>query len=60
MAEIYFIGGMFILILIICAVAVFFFVQTYRKEQREKMQRKTENGKRKTENRSEPPAVAGG
>ena len=50
MSEIFFIGGMFVLILVICTVAVFFFVQTYRKEQREKTQRKTENGKRKTEN----------
>lgn len=50
MSEIYFIGGMFALIMIICTVAVFFFVQTYRKEQREKMQRKVEKVKRKTEN----------
>ena len=50
MSEIYFIGGMFVLILIICTVAVAFFIQTYRKEQREKTQRKAENVKRKAEN----------
>jgi cbb3-type cytochrome oxidase subunit 3 len=49
MSEILFIGGMFVLIFIICTVAVVFFVQTYRKEQREKIQRKTENAKLKTE-----------
>ena len=50
MSEIYFIGGMFFLILVICTAAVFFFVKTYRHEQREKIIRKMENEKRKTEN----------
>ncbi len=49
MSEIYFIGGMFVLILVICTVAIFFFVQTYRKEQRDKIKRQAERVKPKAE-----------
>jgi TRAP-type C4-dicarboxylate transport system permease large subunit len=40
LAEIYFIAGMMTLILIICTVAVYFFIKTYKKEMREKELRK--------------------
>lgn len=50
MAEFYFIAGMFVLILIICTIAMVFFAQVYRQEQREKLARKIEKEKRKTEN----------
>lgn len=45
MAEFVLIGAMFALILVICTIAVVFFVRQYRKEMREK----AENQKRKAE-----------
>lgn len=39
-AEVYFVAGMMVLILIMSAVAVYFFVKTYKKEMREKDERK--------------------
>ncbi len=41
-AEVYFIAAMMILILIVCTVAVVFFFKTYKKEMREKAERKAE------------------
>ncbi len=38
-AELYFIAAMFILIFIICGVAVYYFFKTYKKEQAEKQKR---------------------
>jgi F0F1-type ATP synthase membrane subunit b/b' len=38
-SEIYFIAGMFILILILCVSVCVFFYKTYRKEMREKQER---------------------
>ena len=38
-SELYFIAGMMVLILILCAVAVIVFFKTYRKEMREKAER---------------------
>jgi large-conductance mechanosensitive channel len=38
-AEVYFIAAMMVLILILCAVAVFIFIKTYKKEMREKQER---------------------
>ena len=35
-AEVYFIAAMMVLILVLCAVAVYSFFRTYRKEMREK------------------------
>lgn len=35
-AEIYFITAMMVMILVICAVAVYFFFKTYKKEMKEK------------------------
>lgn len=40
LAEIYFIAGMMVLILIISVVAISFFFKTYKKEMREKELRK--------------------
>ncbi len=40
LAEIYFIAGMMVLIMIISAVAIFFFFKTYKKEMRERELRK--------------------
>ncbi|MEP6901706.1 MAG: hypothetical protein ABJA66_08150 [Actinomycetota bacterium] len=40
LAEIYFITAMMVLILIVCAVAIYFFFKTYKKEMREKELRK--------------------
>lgn len=39
LAETYFITAMMILIFVICAVAVYFFFKTYKKEMREKHER---------------------
>ena len=54
LAEIYFIAGMMVLILIICAVAVFFFFKTYKKEMRERELRQKnkeiQNPKSETQN----------
>lgn len=44
-AEFYFIAAMMILILVICAVAVFFFVKTYKKEMKAREWRKSEKEK---------------
>ena len=41
-AELYFIAAMMVLILVICAVAVYFFFKTYKKEMKEKEARKAE------------------
>ncbi|MGB7203642.1 MAG: hypothetical protein WBD16_15460 [Pyrinomonadaceae bacterium] len=38
-AEVYFIAAMMVLILVVSAVAVYFFFKTYRKEMREKDER---------------------
>lgn len=38
-AEIYFIAGMFVLIIMICVPATYFFFRTYKKEQAEKQKR---------------------
>ncbi|QYO65346.1 hypothetical protein [Leptolyngbya sp. 7M] len=40
-AELYFIVGMMVLILIICGVAVYVFFRQYRKEMREKQRKST-------------------
>ncbi len=40
-AEIYFVGAMMILILVICAVAMFFFIRQYRREMKSKNRQKT-------------------
>ena len=37
--EIYFVGGMMALVLVISAVSIYLFVKTYRKEMREKEER---------------------
>ncbi|MFM8441494.1 MAG: hypothetical protein ACKN97_09415 [Acidobacteriota bacterium] len=37
--EIYFVGGMMVLVLVISAVSIYLFVKTYRKEMREKEER---------------------
>ncbi len=47
-AELYFIAGMFVLIFIICAVAVYYFFKTYKKEQADKKKRLEQ--KKKIEN----------
>lgn len=47
LAEIYFIAGMMVLIFVICAVAVYFFFKTYKKEMREKKDRKLTQKKSK-------------
>ncbi|MBS1792548.1 MAG: hypothetical protein JSS81_01770 [Acidobacteria bacterium] len=47
LAEIYFIAGMMVVILIVCSVTVYFFFKTYKKEMREREKQKTE-AKRKT------------
>ena len=39
-SELYFIAGMMVLILILCTVAVIVFFKTYRKEMREKVERR--------------------
>jgi Tfp pilus assembly protein PilO len=44
-AELYFIAAMMILILIMCAVSVFFFVKTYKKEMKAREWRKAEKEK---------------
>ncbi len=44
LAEIYFIAGMMVLILIISVVAIYFFFKTYKKEMREKELRKKNKG----------------
>jgi heme/copper-type cytochrome/quinol oxidase subunit 2 len=41
-AEIYFIAGMMVIILIVCALAVYFFVKTYKKEMRERDKQRAE------------------
>lgn len=38
-AETYFIAAMMFLILIVCAVSVYFFIKTYKKEMKEKQER---------------------
>lgn len=38
-AEIYFIAGMFVLILILSGVSMYFFFRTYKKEMKEKRER---------------------
>lgn len=42
LAEIYFIAGMMVLILIVCAVAVYAFFKTYAKEKRDREQHEAE------------------
>jgi Tfp pilus assembly protein PilO len=52
LAEIYFVAGMMVLILIISFVAVYFFFKTYKKEMREKglrLKKKEELKKQKSE-----------
>jgi cbb3-type cytochrome oxidase subunit 3 len=41
LAEIYFIAAMFVLILIVCSVAVYFFFRTYNREKRERAEKKS-------------------
>jgi cbb3-type cytochrome oxidase subunit 3 len=50
-AEFYFVAGMMVLILIICAVAVYAFFRTYKKEQadREREKRHIERNKQQVE-----------
>jgi flagellar basal body-associated protein FliL len=48
-AEIYFIAGMFILIILISAVSTYFFFRTWKKEKTER-QKRIEKSKTKTEN----------
>lgn len=43
LAEVYFIGAMMVLIFILCAVAVYFFFRTYKKEMKEKQDRTSQN-----------------
>ena len=55
LAEIYFIAGMMVLILIISFVAVYFFFKTYKKEMREKelrLKQREELKKQKSETRN--------
>lgn len=42
-SEVYFIGAMMFLILVVCFAAVFFFFRQYRREMREKAARSVEN-----------------
>jgi cbb3-type cytochrome oxidase subunit 3 len=49
LAEIYFIGAMFILIIVISGVATYFFFRTYKKEKADR-QKRIEKQKSKTEN----------
>lgn len=44
-AELYFIIAMFVLIFVICGVAVYFFMKTYKKEKAEKEKRLREKKK---------------
>lgn len=46
-AEIYFIAAMFVLIFVICGVAVYFFFRTYKKEMRQRQKRLEEKQKEK-------------
>ena len=48
-AEIYFIAGMFVLIIVISAAATYFFFRTWKKEKTER-QNRIEKNKTKTEN----------
>ncbi len=48
-AEFYFIAAMMVLILVISAVAVYFFFKTYAKEMKEKELRKAEKAKKDSE-----------
>ncbi|HLM03535.1 MAG TPA: hypothetical protein VK400_20945 [Pyrinomonadaceae bacterium] len=48
-AEIYFIGAMMILILVVCTVACVAFFKTYKKEKAER-EKRIENRKSKSEN----------
>ncbi len=48
-AEIYFIAGMFVLIIVISAAATYFFFRTYKKEKSDR-QLRAEKQKAKTEN----------
>lgn len=48
-AEIYFIAAMFVLIIVISAVATYFFFRTYKKEKTDR-QNRIEKSKTKTEN----------
>lgn len=50
-AEFYFITAMMVLILIVCAVAVYFFLKTYKKEMAEKAERQAKD--KMPESRSE-------
>jgi hypothetical protein len=43
LAEIYFIAGMMVLILIVCAATVYFFFRTYAKEKRERLERESKD-----------------
>lgn len=53
-AEMYFIAAMMILILVVCVVAVYFFVRTYKREMAEKeeakRQKSTQNSKSEIRN----------
>lgn len=41
-SEVYFIAAMMLLILVVCSAAVIFFFKTYKKEMREKAERKSD------------------
>ena len=48
-AEVYFIAGMFVLILIVCSATVYFFFKTYKKEMRQKEADKLKKQEQKKE-----------
>lgn len=52
-AEIYFIAAMMIIILIICALAVYFFVKTYKKEKLEREKERAEKASRPLQGKRE-------
>ena len=48
-AEIYFIAAMFVLIFVICGVAVYYFFKTYKKEMKAKERRVAEKERQKNQ-----------
>ena len=57
-AEIYFISAMFILIFVICGVAVYFFFRTYKKELNDKKKREENKAIRNSKPEIQNPNVA--
>ena len=52
-SELYFIAAMMVLILVICAVAIYYFFKTYKKEMKEKELRIAEKRAKKIHDESE-------